>query len=359
MLPFLPQYALEISGATNLQLSVLLASYGLLQGVLQLPIAILSDKFGRKIVLQIGLVCFILGSILGYFANNILILIIARSLQGAAAIGSVVFATALDSVRQAVRVKTMAILGAAIGGSVILSIVAASWLHYAVVKNIFLFTAIFATLCLVINSRVLNNVANISQLFSLDNIRVAIRKSSKKILFSTLLLHTTAVLITVMVTRLIKDNTLVLPANSWQRSSLILLVVSVAILRINKFDKLSMQLRLAKISKYVAYLAFNIILALFCLKFIPNFFILGLLLFLYLFIVLEAILPVEFSAKASTTTRGALMGVFSSIQYLGSFIGGSLASCMLYHYDTILWLLAVLLLVAAKLLGSWNERNYV
>jgi MFS family permease len=89
-----------------------------------------SDRWGRKPVMVIGLVIFAAGSFLAAGAEDIWTTIAGRGLQGAGAISAVVMALAADLTRDQHRVKTMAMIGATIGFSFALSLVAAPALYH-------------------------------------------------------------------------------------------------------------------------------------------------------------------------------------------------------------------------------------
>ncbi|MBM4223069.1 MAG: MFS transporter [Gammaproteobacteria bacterium] len=69
-------------------LSFVLASYPLMQALGQIPFGRLSDRFGRRPVIQIGLFGFVVGGILCYLSTNPWMIIIGRGLQGGCAVGA-------------------------------------------------------------------------------------------------------------------------------------------------------------------------------------------------------------------------------------------------------------------------------
>src|SRR3984893_3496388 len=70
-----------------------LDSYALTLAPLLLTAGVLADRYGRKLLFQIGLVIFTLGSLLCGAAQNPLMLIVSRSGQGVG--GALMFAPAL------------------------------------------------------------------------------------------------------------------------------------------------------------------------------------------------------------------------------------------------------------------------
>jgi len=114
VLPVLSAYALTLQGATPLLIGVIVGGYALTQAIFQLPFGVMSDKIGRKPTLVIGLIIFIVGSIICAVSNDIYTLMFGRFLQGAGAIGAVIPAMISDLVNEESRGKAMAIMGGSI-----------------------------------------------------------------------------------------------------------------------------------------------------------------------------------------------------------------------------------------------------
>src|SRR5687767_4256801 len=130
ILPVFAVHAPQLTGGDNLTLvGIALGAYGLSQACLQIPFGAASDRWGRKPVIYFGLVVFAAGSFLAATATDIWTTIAGRTLQGAGAISSVVVALAADLTREQHRTKVMAMIGATIGLSFALSLVAAPALY--------------------------------------------------------------------------------------------------------------------------------------------------------------------------------------------------------------------------------------
>lgn len=146
ILPVFAVHAPQLAGGDNLVLvGAALGAYGLVQALLHVPFGMASDRWGRKPVIVVGLVIFAGGSFLAAGAEHIWTAIIGRGLQGAGAISAVVMALAADLTRDEHRVKTMAMIGATIGFSFALSLVAApSLYHLFGMGGLFAFTGALA-----------------------------------------------------------------------------------------------------------------------------------------------------------------------------------------------------------------------
>ena len=86
LFPVMSVYAGDYDSSTPFLIGMAIGIYGLTQALLQIPFGYLSDRFGRKPILIIGLLIFLLGSIIAANASNIIFVVIGRALQGGGAI---------------------------------------------------------------------------------------------------------------------------------------------------------------------------------------------------------------------------------------------------------------------------------
>lgn len=151
LIPVFSIYGQTLKDSTPILIGMALGSYGFSQGLMQMPFGILSDYFGRKKLLMIGLMLFAAGSLLGAFTHSIYGMIFARFIQGAGAIGSVLIALLADLVEDQNRSKAMAIIGSSIGFSFALAMILSPFIarHFGL-SGIFELTAILALLGLII-----------------------------------------------------------------------------------------------------------------------------------------------------------------------------------------------------------------
>lgn len=132
-LPALPSLADFFKTTPSLvQMSLTMSMLGLALG--QLFVGPLSDKYGRKRLLLLSLVAFVVSTVLCVFSPNILLFDAFRLLQGMAASGGIVIARAMatDKCRGKVLTKFLAVVSAINGvapvtapvlGGIILSLV--------------------------------------------------------------------------------------------------------------------------------------------------------------------------------------------------------------------------------------------
>ncbi len=115
IIPVLPKY-LEIFGVGGQVLGFLIASFALAQFILSPIAGNLSDRYGRKIFIIIGLVIYGLSQILFGLATEVWILFVGRFLTGVggAFIMPPIMAYVADITTEEERGKGMGLLGAAI-----------------------------------------------------------------------------------------------------------------------------------------------------------------------------------------------------------------------------------------------------
>jgi MFS family permease len=121
--PVFAAYAGGLQGANPYLIGEALGIYGLTQGLLQIPFGLLSDKFGRKVMIVIGLVLFACGSAVAATSTSVAGLIFGRALQGAGAVGAVILALLADLTSEQSRTRAMAVVGITIGGSFLIALV--------------------------------------------------------------------------------------------------------------------------------------------------------------------------------------------------------------------------------------------
>jgi MFS family permease len=147
----LPVFAIEAArypgGDDAAMVGLTMGLYGLSQALLQFFYGLASDRLGRKPVIIFGLLVFAVGSLVAAMAPTLLWLAVGRAVQGAGAVSAAVTALLADQTRDAVRTKSMALVGASIGLMFALSLVAApvlaAWIGLV---GIFVLTGLLALL---------------------------------------------------------------------------------------------------------------------------------------------------------------------------------------------------------------------
>lgn len=326
ILPVFTLHATRYSGYTATRAGLAIGIYGLTQALLQIPFGMLSDRIGRKPVICFGLLVFALGSALAALSHSILWVIAGRALQGMGAVGSAVLALTADLTREEHRTKAMAMIGGSIGLAFGIGIVAGpiitSWVG---LPGLFWATAILALAGVaVLFTRVPNPV---SRRFHRDTEPVPAQFA--RVLRDTQLLRLDAGIMSLhmilmasfVVMPLVLRDRAGLPASEHWMVYLLVLVFSIALMvpfvifaekrgwMKQVFAGAVLTLACTQVALYELDHTLAAVVVL-------------LLVFFTAFNVLEATLPSLVSRLAPADKKGTALGVYSTSQFLGAFIGG-------------------------------------
>jgi predicted MFS family arabinose efflux permease len=356
ILPVFAVHAPQLAGGDNLVLvGAALGAYGLVQAILHVPFGMASDRWGRKRVMVIGLVLFAAGSFLAAGAEDIWTAIVGRGLQGAGAISAVVMALAADLTRDQHRVKTMAMIGATIGFSFALSLVAApSLYHWIGMGGLFALTGVLALAAIGVIAWLVPDAprrAPASAPGAPGALRAALRDPQLLRLDAGIfVLHLVQMAMFVVVPPLLVAAGLPVAAH-WQ----VYLPVVLASFALMLPPVLHADRRNAGRSVMLGAIALLIVAEAGLTLSGPHIARLAVLLlaFFCAFNVLEAIIPSLVSRLVPAQARGAAIGVYNTSQTLGLFCGGLLGGWIAGRYGP-----AAVFGVCAALALAWLGIAY-
>ncbi len=352
ILPVFALYGEELEGSTPLLIGLAIGIYGLTQALLQIPFGMLSDRFGRKPMIAIGLLIFAAGSVVAAMSDSIVGVIIGRALQGGGAIAAVIMAMTADLTREEHRTKAMAMIGMTIGAAFAISLAMGPVLNNWIgVDGIFWLTAVLSLLGLVLlkygvpriekyrfhrdteaSPSQFKDVLKNGQLLRLD--------------FGIFILHMILTASFVVMPLALRDHTGIDVSDHWQ------IYLGVMVLSFIGFVPLVILAEKYRKMKQVFVAATILIgLAQAILVFaIDSFWAVfaTLLMFFIAFNALEATLPSWISKTAPADKKGTAMGVYSSSQFFGAFIGGVVGGLIHQHLG-----LEIVFLFCAVSAGIW------
>ncbi|MGB0989988.1 MAG: MFS transporter [Halarcobacter sp.] len=324
VLPVLSVYAINLYGATTTLVGIVIGGYALTQMIFQVPFGVMSDKLGRKGTIITGLLLFAIGSIFCAIANDILMLMVGRFLQGAGAIGAVVTAMISDLVKEEQRPKAMATMGMFIGISFAVSMLAGPTLGSALgVESLFYITMVLALGSIFVLLKMVPNPPHITHTYNGKT------KLSSVLLNANLVkMNITNFLQKGLMTFAFMIIPMVLINNyEWQMSDLWKVYLPAMI-----FGFLAMApaaIIAEKKGKFKEILAIGIIF--FALSYLliglssgTVLFIVGVVIFFIGFNMHEPIMQSLATKFAKVHQRGLVLGIFNSFGYLGTFLGGVL-----------------------------------
>lgn len=109
--PFISIYGRQLRGSTPFLCGFALGIYGLTNAIFQIPYGRISDKYGRKPIILVGLMQLIIGMLIAYIACNIYTFIIARALQGSGAVMAIAYSWMGDNIEDSKKNRAMGIAG--------------------------------------------------------------------------------------------------------------------------------------------------------------------------------------------------------------------------------------------------------
>jgi MFS family permease len=320
--PVLAVWATDLPGATPALVGLALGVYGITQAMFQIPMGMLSDRVGRRRVIVLGLVIFAAGSLLAAGAETIWGVIAGRALQGAGAIAAAITALAADLTPPHYRTRAMAVIGMSIGGAFGLSMVAGPALEGQIgVPGIFLLAgllgfAAIAWLLLTVPGAERNNRRGG---LGLDLLREPVFAS---LCGGVLLLHLLLTAVFLVVPASLVEATGTPVAEHWKVYLPVLLAAVVCMVPLILFSERAG--RAAWLAKPIAIVLVAAGLAVMGLaNSTAAALIAGLWVFFTGFTFLEAHLPARVSQAAPDDRRGAALGIYSTAQFLGAFLGGA------------------------------------
>lgn len=329
ILPVFSVAAMQLSGATPKLIGMTLGIYGLTQACFQIPFGMLSDRIGRKPLIFFGLILFFIGSVICALSHSIYLLMLGRALQGSGAIGSTVLATVADITPEHSRAKAMAFVGLSIGLSFTLAMIAGPIInHYFQLSGIFWTTALLSLMGVVL-LKVLPTLPKPLKTSEKKFRDVLHNKQLLKLNIGIFSMHAILTALFVVIPIILTQQ---LNLSSQTQIILYLVVLIVAFAFALPFIIIAE----AKKKMHGVFIsAIGIIVSVMCLFSFLNTNALTtstlLLLFFTAFTLLEALLPSLVSKTAPPEKKGAAMGVYSSSQFFGIFIGGTLGGVVYEH----------------------------
>lgn len=348
ILPVFMLLAVDMPGYTPAMAGMAIGVYGLTQALLQQPFGHLSDHWGRRKVILLGLGLFIAGSVVAAMAGSMQALIAGRALQGCGAVAGVTLAFAADHTRPGQRATVMAMIGMGIGAAFLLSIMSSVPLATALgLQGLFWLTGLLGVAGIVLVLRAPGGRPE----------RVEVLRDSGTpegiwpLCISVFLLHALMTLLFVVLPGLLVERQSLELAQHWKVYVPTMLVSALLVFPLLRMlggrGKEQSMLPWGFLALGIPFLFFNQELGWFVL-------VMAATLYFAAFNLLEAVMPTMVSHLSPEAGRGRKMGLYTTFQFLGAFAGGAAGG----------WLLQLAgpdrtLFIAALLSAAWAGASRV
>jgi MFS family permease len=336
ILPVFVLYARELPGGNNqILIGIALGAYGLAQACFQLLFGRLSDRWGRKRMIYLGLLIFAVGSLVAAIAGNLYLVAIGRAIQGAGAISAVLIALSADLTRDHNRTKSMAIIGMTIGATFIVSMVAGPLLSGVFgVPGIFALTGVMALVAmLVVRFVVPDPVANAADpALTPSTVMDVLRdKQLARLNFGIFALH--GVLMAMFVVIPVELVAQLAEGEHWKMYLGVMLASLAIMVPVMLLSERRGQQKAAFLGSIAVIGASALLLEAGSGTF--QLMAGALVLFFAAFNLLEAMLPSLVSRVAPSNAKGTAIGVYSTLQFLGTFTGAVAGGWIAQQYGNI------------------------
>lgn len=370
ILPVLSLYADRYQGYTPTLAGLAIGIYGLTQAAFQIPFGILSDRVGRKPVIIGGLLLFALGSVIAALSESMAGLIIGRGLQGMGAIAAAVMALAADLTREEQRTKAMAIIGASIGIAFTLALILGPIIsHWVGLSGVFALTALLALGGILLLQTLVPKPLTQRRHRDAETLpeqiqRVLRDRQLLRLDGGIFILHLILTASFVVIPLLLRDYGQLEASKHWLVYLAVLLasvcLMAPFILIGDRYNLTKPIFAAAVMMLAVAQLGLTFHTTLWQIVLLMVVFFTG-------FNILEANLPSLISRLAPPETKGTALGIYSTSQFLGAFIGGLGGGWLHAHYGAgavfefcaalaLVWFAFALTMRAPQILSSHLVR---
>lgn len=338
LMPVFSPYGLSLT-SNALLVGLAFGGYGLTMAIMQLPMGMVSDRIGRRRTIVFGMLLYIGGNIMAWWAPTIELLIVARLIEGVGAVSSVAMALLTDVLPESRRTLGLAVAGIGAGVGFLLGVSLGPLVAGAIgVPGLFLASAVMGGLVLVGVAVVLPADTPTGRATSTTRVWDALRERRALAAdFSGFSMNAalTATMFALPLV-LVGDATDQLTESGYRR----LLLISVLIGGILSMGAARAADKRGKVAATATFSAVLIGLGAAAL-------VVGDWLPLYVVAIVyfgahgaqSASLPSLIGATVDPARRGAAMGGYNAWAYLGSFVGGIVGSSL---YANPPWLPIVL-----------------
>lgn len=314
----------SIPGGDNAaRVGLALGAYGLTQAIMQIPLGMASDRWGRRPVIVFGMVLFVVGGVICAMAKNVDWILAGRVIQGLGAVSAAITAWVADATRPEVRTRAMAMIGGSIGISFAVSLVLSPMLVGEFgLSGLFWAISLLGFVCLLIASFVVPSVPQARMPIVQARVRDVLRHADLlRLNFGVFCLHFVLMALFIVAPGLLASLGGYDSSSLWEvylpviLLSFVLMVPAVFYTETRHAHKVALEIAVAGLVVVLALmpLARHNFPAL--VTMLVGFFI--------AFNILEALQPSLVSRVAPPEYKGLALGFYNTAQSLGVFMGAA------------------------------------
>ena len=329
ILPVFSMHAKGLSGGDQATLvGLALGIYGFVQACLHIPLGMLSDRYGRRPIVVIGLILFVLGAIVAASHDDLVWITVGRAIQGAGAVSAAVTAWLADLTREETRTRAMAMVGGSIALTFALSLVLASPLHESIgLDGMFYLMAVLGIGAILIALFIVPEQGKASQTpFTAKFSEVFFNKDLFRLNVGVLVLHAVQIALFLTLPRLLVKADLPLVAH-WHLYLPAVLISFVCMAPIIMMSERRKRMKPAFLFGIASMMVAQLMMA--SLDSLSGL-ALAVLIYFIGFNILEAMQPSLVSRWASNA-KGTALGIYNTTQSAGLFLGGLLGGWILQN----------------------------
>ncbi len=346
ILPVFSMHAKGLSGGDQATLvGLALGIYGFVQACLHIPLGMLSDRYGRRPIVVIGLILFVLGAFVAASHDDLVWITVGRAIQGAGAVSAAVTAWLADLTREETRTRAMAMVGGSIALTFALSLVLASPLHESIgLDGMFYLMAVLGIGAILIALFIVPEQDKASQTpFTAKFSEVFFNKDLFRLNVGVLVLHAVQIALFLTLPRLLVKADLPLVAH-WHLYLPAVLISFVCMAPIIMVSERRKRMKPAFLFGIASMMVAQLMMA--SLDSLSGL-ALAVLTYFIGFNILEAMQPSLVSRWASNA-KGTALGIYNTTQSAGLFLGGLLGGWILQNMGE-----AAVFYIGAALIFSW------
>lgn len=345
VMPFISTYCKSLVGYTPVLAGLAIGVFGLTQAVFQIPFGVLSDEYGNKKMMLIGLTQVAAGLFIAYISKNIGLLILARALQGSGAVIGVGYSWTASMVDEKERISAMSLLGAFISAAAALAFAIGPLLREIISVNLmFLFCAILLSLNELYILFFLKDNKSKNKNRSIQNNQIYTLLIDKNfVIMNIVAFLNNFIMISVFYALPIYLNKVTGETGMWKVFVPAIVIAILAMKSTVKYTRKGFNNQVLMCS----FLILSLGLIFYFRKSSYIFLLIGTTIFMCGYITLATVVAADVNDLVADKYRGTANGIFNSFQYIGNFVGAIVTGWLWGISETLTWLI----LMAVGIIG--------